>query len=107
MRLYLTMKILLFYNICVHFLLQERLEEMKEELFPNQSEVSFDEYQLNVQLSNRLPLVRNIPDARPPECLARRYEWCAFEALAILEKTGVAILHALMKNYTGLVQMKI
>ena len=69
-------------QICIHFLLQERLEKMKVELFPNQSEVPFEEYQLNVQLSNRLPLLRDIPDARPPECLAKRYGHCAFEALA-------------------------
>ena len=85
-RLYLNLKehrtyicFLIILEDCVHFSLQERLEEMKLELFPNQSEVSFDEYQLNVQLSNRLPLFRNIPDARPPECLAKRYGYCAFK----------------------------
>ena len=72
-------------------------------LFPNQSEVSFDEYQLNVQLSNRLPFLRNIPDARPPECLAKRYGCYTFESLVILKKTGVAILYALLKSHPSLI----
>ena len=63
------MKFVLF---CHHISFQRRLEKMTGNLFPNQSDVPFDQYQLNVELSNRLALFRGIPDARPAECLTKR-----------------------------------
>ena len=42
-------------------------------LFPKEHSGRFEEYQLNVSLSDSLPLYRSIPDTRPPMCSHQRY----------------------------------
>lgn len=55
------------------------LDRIRRMLFPNQSDVKFTEYELNVQASNSLPLDRSVPDFRPRECdrgsNPNRVEW--------------------------------
>lgn len=55
------------------------LDKIRHSMFPDQSDVKFTEYELNVQVSNSLPLERSVPDYRLRECHlgsnSSREEW--------------------------------
>ena len=52
----------------------DRLLHIIADEFPGQTEVEFDEYQLDVARSNAVPVDRTPPDVRPPACRQLNYD---------------------------------
>ena len=62
----------------------DKLLQIVVDEFPAQTDVEFEEYQLNVARSNALPLDRSPPDVRPPACRQLSYDFDSLPDVSVI-----------------------